>query len=139
VTGDRTTRQDDDVTTRPTDQPGPDGDVDDVDDVEGLAYGDAVAELEAILAAIEDDAVDIDQLSRQVRRAAVLIRLCQDRIAGARIEVERVVADLAAGLDGDGADDPTGGEPGSDLDGDADDGLGDGGDGSGGAGADDPG
>lgn len=68
---------------------------DDVGEVDGLGYGDAVAELEAILAAIEDDAVDIDQLSRQVRRAAALIRLCQERIAGARIEVERVVADLA--------------------------------------------
>jgi exodeoxyribonuclease VII small subunit len=70
----------------------------DVDvDVSGIGYGEAVVELEAILAAIEDDAVDIDQLSRQVRRAAALIRLCQERIAGARIEVERVVADLAVG------------------------------------------
>jgi exodeoxyribonuclease VII small subunit len=66
------------------------------DDVTGLAYQEAVAELEGILAAIEGDAIDVDELARQVRRASALIRLCQQRIEGARIEVERVVADLAA-------------------------------------------
>lgn len=66
----------------------------DEDGAAPIAYGDAVAELEAILDEIEGDAVDIDELSRQVRRAAELIRVCQDRIEGARIEVERVVADL---------------------------------------------
>ena len=70
-----------------------DDDHDDAD-LADLPYRDAVAELESILAEIEDDAVDIDQLSRRVRRAAALIRLCQERIIGARIEVERVVADL---------------------------------------------
>jgi exodeoxyribonuclease VII small subunit len=70
-----------------------DDDHDDAD-LADLPYRDAVAELESILTEIEDDAVDIDQLSRRVRRAAALIRLCQERILGARIEVERVVADL---------------------------------------------
>lgn len=92
------------------------------DDVEGLGYADAVAELESILAEIEDDAVDIDQLSRQVRRAAALIRLCQDRIAGARIEVERVVADLAAGLDAEPAAPEPDDDEDVDIDPDADDG-----------------
>ena len=77
---------------------------DTVDDVDHLGYADTMAELESILAAIEDDAVDIDQLSRQVRRAAALIRLCQGRIAGARLEVERVVADLRDGASDDGDD-----------------------------------
>lgn len=76
-----------------------DDQVDEGTDVEHLGYADAVAELEAILGRIEDDTVDIDQLSREVRRAAALIRLCQERISGARLEVERVVADLEAGID----------------------------------------
>jgi hypothetical protein len=46
--------------------------------VADLAYRDAVAELESILAEIEDDAVDIDQLSRRVRRAATLKRVVAD-------------------------------------------------------------
>lgn len=66
--------------------------------VDALSYRDAVTELEEILRDLEDDAADIDQLSQRVRRAASLIRLCQDRIAGARLEVEHVVADLALGV-----------------------------------------
>ena len=69
---------------------------DDADDLGALSYREATQELEAILAELEGDDVDIDQLSRQVQRAAALIRLCQERITGARLEVEHVVADLAA-------------------------------------------
>ncbi|MCU1372753.1 MAG: xseB [Actinomycetia bacterium] len=59
-----------------------------------IAYGDAIAELEAIVAGLEDADVDVDVLASRVARAAELITLCRDRIARTRIEVERVVADL---------------------------------------------
>ena len=59
-----------------------------------IAYGDAIAELEAIVAGLEDTDVDVDVLADRVARAAELITLCRDRIAKTRIEVERVVADL---------------------------------------------
>jgi exodeoxyribonuclease VII small subunit len=59
-----------------------------------VGYGAAVAELEQILEQLERPDVDIDVLAKQVQRAAELIRLCRDRIASARIEVETVVADL---------------------------------------------
>ena len=49
---------------------------------EHLAYSDAVAELERILAELDDDAVDVDVLAARVRRAAELIRVCRERIAG---------------------------------------------------------
>jgi exodeoxyribonuclease VII small subunit len=59
-----------------------------------IAYGDAITELEAIVAGLEDADVDVDVLASRVARAAELITLCRDRIAKTRIEVERVVADL---------------------------------------------
>jgi exodeoxyribonuclease VII small subunit len=59
-----------------------------------IAYGDAIAELERIVAGLEDTDVDVDVLADRVARAAELIKLCRDRIARTRIEVERVVADL---------------------------------------------
>ncbi|MGE3621414.1 MAG: exodeoxyribonuclease VII small subunit [Acidimicrobiia bacterium] len=59
-----------------------------------IGYGAALAELEAILAEIEDDAVDVDVLVSRVRRAALLVRVCRDRIGTARFEVERIVAEL---------------------------------------------
>lgn len=71
-----------------TDPDGPDP----PDDVAALGYGEALAELEAILAALEDDTLDVDLLAERVARAAALIAHCRDRIDGARMEVERIVA-----------------------------------------------
>jgi exodeoxyribonuclease VII small subunit len=63
---------------------------------EGPTYAAAVDELEAILAQLEDDRLDVDQLAERVARAAELIRLCRARISATRLEVERIVADLEA-------------------------------------------
>ena len=62
-----------------------------------LGYGAALAELETILDEIEDDAVDVDVLATRVKRAALLLRVCRDRIGAARLEVEQVVAELDPG------------------------------------------
>jgi exodeoxyribonuclease VII small subunit len=59
-----------------------------------IGYADALAELEGILADLEDDGIDIDLLGEKVARATTLIRLCRDRITSARVQVERVVAEL---------------------------------------------
>ena len=52
------------------------------------------AELERILVDLERADLDVDQLGTKVARAAELIRACRDRIGSARLEVERIVADL---------------------------------------------
>ncbi|MCC7076162.1 MAG: exodeoxyribonuclease VII small subunit [Acidimicrobiia bacterium] len=57
-------------------------------------YGEAIAELEQILAEIEHDDVDVDRLAERVRRAAELLTFCRTRITDTRFEIERVVADL---------------------------------------------
>jgi exodeoxyribonuclease VII small subunit len=61
---------------------------------EGPTYAAAVDELEGILAELEDDRLDVDQLAERVARAAELIRLCRERIRATRLEVEQIVADL---------------------------------------------
>ena len=66
----------------------------DGDELDGLGYGQAVAELETILAELEGEAVDVDRLADRVRRASALIRLCRERVGSARVEIERIVADL---------------------------------------------
>jgi exodeoxyribonuclease VII small subunit len=57
-------------------------------------YAEAVAELNDILAALDDDSLDVDQLGEKVARAAALITLCRDRIGVARDAVTQVVATL---------------------------------------------
>ena len=61
---------------------------------EGPTYAAAVDELEGILAELEGDRLDVDQLAERVARAAELIRLCRERIRATRLEVEQIVADL---------------------------------------------
>jgi len=56
----------------------------------------AVAELEQIVDELDDDRLDVDLLAARVERAAELIRACRSRIAGARLEIERVVVELEA-------------------------------------------
>jgi exodeoxyribonuclease VII small subunit len=70
------------------------------DDTSGeISYTDALAELERILDELDGDEVDVDVLGARVKRAAELLRLCRDRISGARFEVEQVVAELEAEVD----------------------------------------
>ena len=61
---------------------------------DSLGYAAAMAELEQILADLERADLDVDQLGAKVARAAELIRMCRDRVGAARLEVERIVADL---------------------------------------------
>ena len=59
-----------------------------------LTYNAAAAELEAILAALERETVDIDDLEARVARATELIRFCRERLTRTEFEVERIVTDL---------------------------------------------
>jgi len=59
-----------------------------------IGYADAVSELDQILEALEDPALDIDVLGDHVARAAELIAVCRARIESARLRVSEIVADL---------------------------------------------
>ena len=59
-----------------------------------LGYAEALEELETILVDLDDDELDVDALATKVERAAVLVRLCRERISGARMQVDEIVAGL---------------------------------------------
>ncbi len=60
-------------------------------------YGEALAELDEILGQLELGDVDVDVLAARVKRAAELITFCRDRIGNARLQIEKVVAELGDG------------------------------------------
>jgi exodeoxyribonuclease VII small subunit len=66
-----------------------------------LSFGEAVGEVEEILARLEEDAIDIDDLGAEVRRAVELIKVCREKLSRTDAEVRELVAEL----DADGADD----------------------------------
>ena len=45
-----------------------------------MKYEKAVCELEEIVDKMERDELDIDQLSEQLKRAKVLVKLCKDKL-----------------------------------------------------------
>ena len=63
-------------------------------------YADALDELQEILASLESEATDVDQLVERVQRADVLIRHCRSRLDDAHLRVEQVVASLEPDPDG---------------------------------------
>jgi exodeoxyribonuclease VII small subunit len=61
-----------------------------------LGFRQAMEELEGILARIEGEAIDIDQLAQELRRAAQLLDLCRGKIKKAEVEVSQIVQTLEA-------------------------------------------
>ena len=56
-----------------------------------MTYGEAMAEIEEIIASLENGEADIDSLSVRVGRASELIALCRSRLRKAEEEVKRVL------------------------------------------------
>ncbi len=61
-----------------------------------LSFGEAVTEVEDILAGLEDDNIDIDKLGEEVRRAVELIQVCRGKLEKTDNEVKQLVAGLQA-------------------------------------------
>ena len=57
-------------------------------------YNKAIKRLEEIIEKIENEEIDVDELSEKVKEAVELITTCKERIEKAEMEVKRVVDDL---------------------------------------------
>ena len=56
-----------------------------------ISYDTAIAEIQQILAEIENNKADIDTLGAKIKRAAELIALCKDKLTKADAEVEKML------------------------------------------------
>ncbi len=59
-----------------------------------ITFTDASRELAALLADLESDRLDVDDVVTAVRRAGELITVCRQRIGGAQLQVAQIVAEL---------------------------------------------
>ena len=55
-------------------------------------YEAAFAELQTIVRKMENDELDIDQMSDQLRRAQQLIKLCKDKLTKTDEEIKKILA-----------------------------------------------
>ena len=60
---------------------------------EEMKYEKAVSELEEIVDKMERDELDIDQLSEQLKRAKVLVKLCKDKLTKTDEEIKKLLSE----------------------------------------------
>jgi exodeoxyribonuclease VII small subunit len=56
-------------------------------------YEEAVDELEQIVSRMENDELDIDSMSEQLKRAQKLIKLCKEKLTKTDEEIRKILAD----------------------------------------------
>jgi len=59
-----------------------------------LTYSAAIAELEEIVEGIESEDIDLDILAEKMKRAALLIKFCKDRLKDTEEEVKKIAAGM---------------------------------------------
>lgn len=58
-------------------------------DTKSMKYSEAVAELEAIVAKMQEDNCDIDSLAGYTSRALTLLKFCKEKLHATDLEVRR--------------------------------------------------
>ena len=57
-------------------------------------FSKAIEKLEEIIGKIENEEIDVDELSNKVKESVTLIKMCKDKIQKAEMEVKKVVDDI---------------------------------------------
>ena len=57
-----------------------------------IKYEAAFAELQSIVRRMENDELDIDQMSEQLKHAQELIKLCKDKLMKTDEEIQKILA-----------------------------------------------
>ncbi len=58
-----------------------------------IKYEAALAELQTIVSKMENDELDIDEMSVQLKRAQELIKLCKDKLTKTDEEIKKILAE----------------------------------------------
>lgn len=59
-----------------------------------ISYQDAMLEIEDIVSEIENDSLDVDELSDKVKRVSKLIKICKDKLYKTEKEVAEILDEI---------------------------------------------
>ncbi len=65
-----------------------------MDEMIKLSYKEAMNEIESIVSKLEDNQLDIDELSVKVKRVAELIAYCKSKLHDTEEEVEKILRSM---------------------------------------------
>ncbi|MCX6228590.1 MAG: exodeoxyribonuclease VII small subunit [Bacteroidia bacterium] len=57
-------------------------------------YKEAITEIEEILAQLENNELDVDELSEKVKRVSLLVTLCKDKLHHTEKEIDKILKDM---------------------------------------------
>lgn len=60
-----------------------------------ITYNESVTEIEEILHQIENEELDVDDLSEKVKRAYFLLGLCKEKLHSTEQEIEKIMKDFS--------------------------------------------
>ena len=59
-----------------------------------INYRDAISEIEETIQAIENEELDVDQLSDKVKRVSELLKICKEKLHNTEKEVENILNEM---------------------------------------------
>ena len=59
-----------------------------------ITYNEAVSEIDEILNLIENEQLDIDELSEKVKQVSLLIKLCKKKLNKTENEIQKILDDI---------------------------------------------
>ncbi len=59
-----------------------------------LRYSDAISEIEEIVAQIESNELDIDELTEKIKRVSELLKFCKAKLRSTEVEVQKIMKDF---------------------------------------------
>ncbi len=64
---------------------------------QNLTYDKAYTELKSIAQEIDNESITVDVLAQKVKRAADLIKFCQDKLRATETEVDKIIKQMEGG------------------------------------------
>ena len=61
---------------------------------EELSYTEAFEELQEIVSDMEDSKISIDELDVKIKRAAVLLKICKDKLYKTEVNVKKILDEI---------------------------------------------
>ena len=62
--------------------------------VKKITYKEAISEIEEILEKIENEELDVDELADKVKRVALLLKLCKEKLHNTNDQVEKILDEM---------------------------------------------
>ncbi|RUT73550.1 exodeoxyribonuclease VII small subunit [Ancylomarina longa] len=59
-----------------------------------ISYREAITEIEETIASIENEELDVDDLSEKVKRVSELLVFCKEKLYNTEQEVEKILKDM---------------------------------------------